>query len=783
MPDPIQVEQLFQEVAGHIDSTQSIRHRYWLFRQFIETLEGSYKKYESYVIQLLDELPLYSNPLNWSGIDPKEIETDLSLLEDIQSSIDLSKKSANFQKIKSNLQQACLLLFCCVNHDEKVDHYLQKMTGLWFPEPVNENVLKAEYQTIDRLYDLLSEEIRAGKISTQRQKESIQELYAQLSILRKKEDWCVFVPVAEKYEKDYQESITYGRLRKMTVELYGTAGSNSSDELIWTSNIYGAEVQALKKTSGIIQASRSLFERTSSTRVNKNYYRGGIRFENTAAIHDGNSANLGIAALWYTQLLKASGHRERYFMNKNIAISGDIDVNESVKPVDKKSIGLKAKAVFFSWAKTFVIPDLQRGLFETEIKKLQKRYPDRSLAIIGVNHLREIFYDRRVAIHDVQGRIPYFLNRLKNEHSRVFLVSVIVILLVVLARLLYGPVDRNAVAIEFVDNHIALKNKSGNVIQRIESNESTRINHSLPKPNAILHDITGDGKNELIYSNRTVTVEEGDPKVRVWSISGDSLIWERRLTLNYEFPRQSAPYVSELRPLEIRVADSVDGERIVVHTGSAQYFQGVVFVYSATKGDLLSEYVHVGQIRDMMILDLNEDNDDEIVLTGVNNAFWQAFVAVLDINNAHGYSPATLDYQPLGIERATEMIYARIPKTIIGKYVEYIDKYNQGRMMSFDDTSEVLTILVAEGWRHFNRLDGYVDIILHFDRSLKPVGVGTSDIYDVISKELYEEGKIEQLPDFDYFEAYQDSILYWNGEEFLKTNEFFDLIKPRMESR
>lgn len=784
MPDPIQVERLFQEVISHVESTQSIRHRYRLFREFIKTLEGSYKKYESYIIQVLDELPVYSGPLSWSGIDPQGIEDDLLLLEDIESSIELSKKSANFHEVKSNLQQVTLLLYCCLNHTSKVDNYLQKITGLSFNGPFNKEALKGENPTINNLYELLSKQIREEENRTQEQQESIQELYSQLLILRDSDDWSVFVPVAEKYETDYhQVNSSYGRLRKMTVELYGAAEFGSTDELIWASNIYGAEVHALKQTSGIIKASRSLFDRTSTNRVNKKKYRGGIRFENTAALHDGNSANLAISALWYTHLLKASGHRERYFINKNIAITGDIDVNESVQPVDKKSIGLKAKAVFFSWAKAFVIPDSQRGLFEAEIQKLQKKYPDRSLAIIGVAHLREIFYDRRVAIHDVQAWIPYAINRLKNEHSRVVLIVIIAILLLVLARLLYGPVDRNAVALEFVDNHIALKNKSGNVIQRIESNESTRVSHSVSKPNAILYDLTGDGKNELIYSNRLVEEKERVPKIRVWSIAGDSLIWEKDLTLNYEFPRQNAPLVSELRPLEVDIANTTNGQRIVVHTGSSQYFQGVVFVINAQSGEMISEYVHTGQIRDMIVMDINNDNEDEIILTGVNNAFWNAFVAVLDVNNAHGYSPTTFEYEPTGISKANEMIYVRIPKTIIGKYVEFLDKYNQGRVMFFNEASNILMILVVEGWRYFNDQEGYVETILYFDRSLAPVGVGTSDTYDVIVKQLFEQGEIQEMPDFDYFEAYQDSILYWNGKEFLKTNEFFDSTELQMESR
>lgn len=774
MPDPIQVERNFQEVNGRIESSLSIRHRYRLFGKFIDMLEGAFKKYESYIVQLLDEMPLYSTPLTWTGMDPMEIENDLIKLEKLQARIALSEKSEKFNEIKSNLQEVCLLLFCCLNDAEKIDYYLKKVTGLsWLDDRENNLLAENTHQTIYRLYNQLSLELEAGTDRGNKQQNSVQRLHKQLTILLRNKGWNVFIPVAEKYENEYLESSSYGRLRKMTVELYGETETKTGEELVWTSNIYGAEVPALGQTTSPVKAARNLFEFSFSKKTNKKYYRGGIRFENTAAIHDGQSANLAIAALWYTHLLKANGHRERYYIHSNTALTGDIDASGCVQPVDDESIGLKARAVFFSWVKCLVIPVAQRDLFESEIQKLQQLYPNRILPIVGVNYLREVFYDRRAAVHHIQGRIPYLLNRIKSEYSKYILVPTIIILLLIITRLVYGPVDRNAVALEFIDNHIALKNNSGNVIQRIESNESTRLSHSVSKPNAILYDLTGDGKNELIYSNRLAGEKERVPKIRVWSITGDSLIWEKELTLNYDFPRQNAPLISELRPLEVDIASTTHGQRIVVHTGSSQYFQGVIFVMNAQSGELISEYVHTGQIRDMIVMDMNNDNEDDIILTGVNNAFWNAFVSVLSVNNAHGYSPTTPDYQPTGISKANEMIYVRIPKTIIGKYVEFVDKYNQGRRMIFNEASDILMILVVEGWRFFNDQEGYVETILYFDRSIAPVGVGTSDAYDVVAKQLFEEGEIQEIPGFDYFEAYQDSILYWNGEEFLLTHEFF----------
>lgn len=776
MPDPIQVERLYQELKIHFESTLSVRHRYALFRKFIERLEGSFKKYETYIIQLLDDLSVYPNLLSWSGIDPEEIELDLVLLETLNKELHLSEKSENYQRISDNLEQVCLLLFSCLDDASAAGKYLKKMYSF---KGLN-SMVAGQTTVLEGLYNLLSAKFKDQDNISRERLIKLERLIKQIDAIQKKENGKAFVPVAEIYNQADSSADRYGRLRKILVEHYGDA--ESDDELIWNMNLYGAEKPSILHKKSPLIAARRLYE-LNNTKTNSRFFKGGARFEITSAVHDGESANLAISALWYSRMLEASGMRERYEINSHAALTGDIDDEGEVLPVDDNTISLKTKAVFFSWASVLVVPAIQRGAFEKEFQKLQEKYPHRKLALIGIDQLEELFYDRRVATHILQGRIKYYFNRIRKEQTKAAFIPVIVILLLIIARLMYGPIDRNAVALEFTNNHIVLTNQSGNVIQRIESNESTRGTHSVSKPNAILHDLTGDGKNELIYSNRSISVEDGDPKLRIWSVTGDSLIWEEHLTLNYEFPRQNAPFVSELRPLEIRIAKSAKGERIVVHTGSAQYFQGVIFVYSAENGDLLSEYVHTGQIRDMMILDLNEDNEDEIILTGVNNAFWQAFVAVLDINNAHGYSPATLDYQPVGIERANEMVYARIPKTIIGKYVEFIDKYNQGRSMFYDDTSDVLTILVVEGWRHFNNLDGYVDILLYFDSSMKPVGVGTSDVYDVTVKKLYEEGEIEQIPDFDYFEAYQDSILYWNGEEFLKTNEFFKSNELKMESR
>jgi len=60
-----------------------------------------------------------------------------------------------------------------------------------------------------------------------------------------------------------------------------------------------------------------------------------------------------------------------------------------------------------------------------------------------------------------------------------------------------------------------------------------------------------------------------------------------------------------------------------------------------------------------------------------------------------------------------------------------------------------------------------------FNYDLELVSIGTDSNYDLWAKNLYEEGRIPFIPDYEYFEAFKDSLLYWDGEEFVRVSEKF----------
>jgi len=787
MPDPIQVERDFQELMGYFDSVSSIRRRHQLFFEFLESLEGEFRKYESYILQLLDNLPEFSSHLSWSGIDPVDIEEKLSMLDKIQSEIELTEKSNHYSDVKRNLQEVCLLLQVCLGNVEKADKYLQKLTGVSLSGPSTSIQADKEWsQPINQLHEKLTAVLKQNQKRSIEQIKSLQRLLKETSALIECKDWNILVPVAEKYDKDQGRNNGFGRLRRMNMELYGAADSKTDDELIWTTHIYGAEVPSLGQTTVPVNASRKLFELSGFEQKDEKYYRGGLRFEISAAIHNGNSANLAIAALWYSMLSKASGHRERYKIHSNIAITGDIDENGIVQPIDENSIRLKAKAVFFSWASIFVIPASQMRLFEDEINRLKERYPQRILEVISVSRLAEIFYDRRVAEHTVQGRIPYMLNRLKNEYSKFVLIPIIIVLLLIVARLVYGPIDKNPQNFSYEGSSLILENKNGVEIKRLEVGAQTVAVYMNNEGNvsagtiagyplAILTDITKDGINEVIYGkrNRLNQSNREISDVTAYSVSGDSTIWSQELMLHYNFPKQSGVTQQEMLIREMGLVETDNGLKIVVNANSFYYFQTILYLFDIKTGEVNAEYLHIGHIRDMILEDINGDNQAEVLFTGINNAYWLASMGVLDVGSFHGHSPLTKDYRPSGIEPASELHYILIPKTIVAEYTNPLMKYNEGKSIYYDKANEILRVLVEEARIPFRNEFGEVMVSVSFAKNMRSRGVGTSDVYDIVARELYEEGDIRKIPDFDYFEAYKDSILYWTGEEFLLAEEYF----------
>ncbi|RPJ55332.1 MAG: hypothetical protein EHM23_26560 [Acidobacteria bacterium] len=95
----------------------------------------------------------------------------------------------------------------------------------------------------------------------------------------------------------------------------------------------------------------------------------------------------------------------------------------------------------------------------------------------------------------------------------------------------------------------------------------------------------------------------------------------------------------------------------------------------SARGQVLSEYWHAGHLRLVDIFDLDGDGKEEIVLSGISNAYKRGTVVALDPLHVQGAAaeedPA---YQLIGFPPAHEKTRVLLPRTCIGRRLREFNK-------------------------------------------------------------------------------------------------------------
>lgn len=231
MPDPIQIESEFQELMLRLETTASIRHRHSMIMQFFKNLAGEYKKYETYIYQIVDEIPLYSISISWSGLSPQEVEEEIRILENAYNALQSTGNYNGFGEIINNLRAACILLYCCLDDVPGVNKHLKLLCSIRISEGK-----KASLFTV--LRGKLSRVLQKKEYTSEGQRVIIENLQNQIHFIQSQEKGKVLIPVIEKYS-DEDFAYDYGRLRILSVEIYGTA--KQEDQLVQNFRASGTE--------------------------------------------------------------------------------------------------------------------------------------------------------------------------------------------------------------------------------------------------------------------------------------------------------------------------------------------------------------------------------------------------------------------------------------------------------------------------------------------------------------------------------------------------------------
>ncbi len=707
---PVEVDILFKETVQQLKVSPSERIRLNLIDQFIDAIAGFEKNYQSYLIQLVEELPSLPNPLLFAGIHPSNLQGFIRRLETACTSISELKKNEFL--------------------DSRIDEY--------------KSVLEQIMQWLGA--STLEEEVQTKLVESKA---------AKISIIPGE----VIVPVVEEFN-----GITAGRLRRLKVEIIGHA--KEGHELKPNFGIVGAEIGNFAKT--VESAVLALANESEGTR--HQCWKASVQFELPHAWHTGSSANLAMAGAFFGEQMKAEEQQELFWLNPAACITGDLDKQGNVLPVNPQTIPQKIDAAFFSWCQLLIVPSEQLAEVHEQLAELNTEFPNRRLPVVGVSHLRELFYDRRVTLYKKETTLAHNAKKAWRRRKSVGAISLIATLILVISSLVYGPVDRNPSYATFEGEEMHIRNKNGLILQsnlvgaKVVKNQ---LNPLYRPPDDLIKffDVNDDGVNEVLESKFKEDQYSIGSDLILYNLEGDTL-WQRDFYLDIEFdnhPNIKADYFNLLK-FDIVDIDKDGDYEIAATLRHLSYFTTLFLVMDIKTGVTESTYIGSGIFRDFMITDLDSDSINEVMLSGYIKSHDKNSIIVLDARFLGGNGILGERYKRSKGESAIEKAVILLPNSTIAKYYSSFQNWSKhpGHVrINIDKT------IIADNYEYAGpNVETPLFTIYEFYDDLTIRAISASDAYDSAAEELFESKLHSINADARYLNSLSDSIKYWNGLNF-----------------
>lgn len=714
MNNPIYIEKAFQSLQSSLPGLYSKTEQLNAIYNFLQLLPYSNRSFDTYRQQLIPSLPEFIHVYEVTGLDPSNLE-----------------------------------------------HIHQSLKGQYVSYPEMSDYLNS----LNDWVEVAKQWVGKDREGSGNQTLSVFESMSTIESAKH----TVLVPVVETNGQN-----STGRLRNLTVKTIGNTPS-STHELTQVFSVLAGNKQS-NSSSTIEGAVNELVKELHLSQ--KTHWQVAASFEHNDAWHSGKSADLAMAGLFFCAIIEAMELKEQFRLNPAVAITGSIDEHGNVLPVSEDSIPQKVEAAFYSWTQVLVVPQSQMGLVYQTYEELKEIYPNRDLLIIGVRHLRELFYDRRLTLHSKKGMLQHAGQKIWKRKTSVLAVLGYMLLAFIITALVIGPVDRNPDHFELFPSEIAIMNKIGRELKRIPVDpvnifQATKSDSYVRQELIEIFDSDNDGKNEVLLSLQDE--DYSDNKLILMDDNLTDTLWINELIHVVDYEKHPDQYLHEYRPRVINHADiDHDGELEIIATLDQQvHFQGHIWVIDAISGVVEQQLMNAGWFLQFEVEDIDEDGSADLIACGHYKGFEYWGCTILDGRDINGFMPLADRYWDEEKVLAKAKVFMAWDKTVLTKALIRSEIYDIGGSSLFglriDSGRKLISLTYIENRikNSFGDLEN-IPIIMTFDYNLNPVSFASSDAYDRYARELYEKGFLDFIPDARYLHAFKDSLYYWNGTDWVQ---------------
>ncbi len=496
-----------------------------------------------------------------------------------------------------------------------------------------------------------------------------------------------------------------------------------------------------------------------------------ISFDKKWGVVEGNSLGIALTLAFIKELLSQYNAPFLFKAPHSTAYTGGLISNGGILPVSEKIIKAKTTAVFYSDIKTFAVPsdDLSEAL--NTLLKLNEKYPERKLKVRGVEDFDDLISRRNLV--DIKKINPVIRGgKFALKHSLSIILTFVLAGVILLSGLL--DFDDNPSVIAYENQHIKVYNKNKKLLWTEKINLLSELlvtGQKIKKQYAVLEDVTGDGKNEIILSNKLFGPKMYDPEYNniVCYDFAKKLIWKH--TFAEVVSTNTITFSSEYRTKFIDIIE-LNNRRMLLVIAKNFYYPTAVFGIDIATGELATEvFWHSGHLDDGIIFKDSSGTSDKLIVGGVNNGFESACLVVADLNNLGGQALSPANYKLNNIPEANLHEYILIPPTDYS-----FAKNSRYNGVSRDQLTFEGTKIRAGTNEEASSGDIGAMLYYYFNPDFTISFIETGDYFQHNRDKLVKEGNLSPPLTYtaEYFEILKNNIKYWDGEKFVSAREYFN---------
>ncbi len=503
-------------------------------------------------------------------------------------------------------------------------------------------------------------------------------------------------------------------------------------------------------------------------------YRAFLSIDGSSRTFTGDSIGLAVALVAFTQLLKPEVMRQERFIASDIAVTGSIDADGRITPVNDDTLSAKIERAFFSHVRYVVVPEANLATARDTVKYLNKQYPRRKLRLVSATHLDDVLDDRNIIRAEKVCPLDYIVRQtVRFTRATKVQVPLLLMLLYALTCIIYPKTwvgfDWNpwTTEVNAERNTISALNRDG---YRLWSRviPCDLVPHEYVPSAAPVADLDGDGDNELLFMPFTKDSCEGRGHLFFFESDG-----QEKLRLNCAIPNQ---YPGDTAGVlynngGVRLANVNGHHKIITAVTQECPARSHIRIWSA-QGDSVGWYINSGHAGYRRVFDLDGDGSDELLMLGFNNRMSRATLFALDADSSYGVSPPYDDSNLIGladVQRGNQLMYMIFPLTDVGE-VDLKTSYQSIGLNGLEiESSGMLKIPITESV--VRTVEG--NMLYYVDRSYRVTRVVVSDR---LRKRRDVLTALGQLPPVDDWSAYQfhyrDLVTYWTDTGWVTEGQF-----------